>query len=243
MDPDGEYSRQLSDIVADQPPEPSAPPVDQECLLSATTTRAALSLDPPEDDMATLTVERGRSHHLEPPGVADRMIDHVPATCAVPGMSDANLPVASAVPIVAGAVGASTDTCVTNRAAFSSERDGSTAPNASTRRKTTNQKKASGNKPKEGSLAELRRRRQEREPPRTPRVQTPSSDGQHMYREANGRLLEPQPRTNERLSANPRREKPSLPDKPKSKESSTRRPVPSFFQEDYDDAEWGKWLV
>ena len=165
--------------------------------------------------MTALAVERRRSHHLEPPGVADRMIDHVAATCAVPDMPDANLPVASAVPIVTDAVGASIDTCVTNRAASSSERDSSTAPNASTRRKTTNQKKASGNKPREGSLAELRRRRQEREPPRTRRVQTPSSDGQHMCREANGRLLEPQPLTNERLSATPHREKPSSPDKPR----------------------------
>ena len=127
MDPDGEYSRQLSVIVADQPPEPSAPPIDQECLLSAI--RAA-SLDPPEEEGVTaLAVERGRSHHLEPPGVADRMIDHVAATCATSSTSDANLPVASAVPIVTDAVGASTDTA--KRAALTSSREHSSKTKAS----------------------------------------------------------------------------------------------------------------
>ena len=96
-------------------PEPSAPPVDQEYLLSAT------SLDPPEEEMAGLTTS-----------------DPVAPTYAIPSILDTNLdqlPVASAVPIVTDAVGASADTA------------NSSAPNSSTGGKTTNKKTVSANKP------------------------------------------------------------------------------------------------
>ena len=103
--------------------------------------------------MTALTVERGRSHHLEPPGVADRMIDHVAATCAVPGMSDTNLPVASAVPIVTDAVGASTVTA--KRAALTSSRNHSDRTNAS-------QQNVPNAQHRKVSLEELLRREKER---------------------------------------------------------------------------------
>ena len=243
MDPDGVYYGNHHR----PPPEPSAPPIDQfdqECLLSAPRTA---SLDPPEEDLAALTMDHGssgrRAHNLEPSGPTDDfhdgVINPVAATYAIPSIADTNLdqlPVASAVPIVTDAVGPSSDT---TKGAAPYERKNSTAPNASRSDKTTRVKKESGDKPKKGSLAELRLQRQEREAPRTPRVHNPSSDGQ--YRDANGKLVEHQPSRNERLPANPHRAKPSSPDKPKSKES-TRGPVPSFFQEDDGNTEWDKWL-
>ena len=161
MDPDGVYYGNHHR----PPPEPSAPPIDQECLLSAPRTA---SLDPPEEDMAALTMDHGssgrRAHNLEPSDLTDDfhdgVINPVAATYAIPSISDTNLdqlPVASAVPIVTDAVDASSVT--TKKTAASSSSHISTAPSSN---RNTNQKKVSSTRPKERSRAELRLRRQER---------------------------------------------------------------------------------
>ena len=196
---------------------------------------------------AALTLDHGwsgRPHNLEPPlglidDCHDGVINPVAATHAAPSISDTNLDqlpvaVASAVPVITDAVDASSDAA--KGAAPSYERKNSTAPNTSSSGKTTRVKKESGNKLKKGSLAELRLQRQEREHA----AQKPCSGGQ--CRDANGKLVEPQPSRNERQSANPRREKPSSPDKPKSKNTSSRRATPSFFKKDEGKTEWDEWL-
>ena len=74
-------------------------------------------MDPPEEDVAGLTIDRGRSHPLEPPGVADGMVDRVAATYSIPTISNTTLtelPVASAVPIVTDAMGTDTTNMVTS---------------------------------------------------------------------------------------------------------------------------------
>lgn len=174
MDPDGVYYGDEEVRRAEKSnhrPEPSAPPIDQECLLSAT------SLDPPEEDVAALALgdegTSGRAHNLEPLGLADDgVINPVAATYAIPSITDTNLdqlPVASAVPIITDAVGASTHT--TNWAAPSSGQKNSSALSSI---RNTNKEKVSANKPNEGSLAELRLRRQEREQSSAPNRGAPS---------------------------------------------------------------------